>query len=116
MKISVSVFEAETKVEKKEYAPKFVRDLSDRKTTAGKSVTLECEVDAVPKADVKWFKDGIALRVTPNVYTEYNAENGNARLVIHEATQADAGAYRCVASNTIGSANTMGKITVEGMP
>lgn len=49
-----SVIREEERITKKEYAPFFTRDLSDRKVADGSPLTLECQVDGAPTPDIRW--------------------------------------------------------------
>ncbi|KAK6047554.1 immunoglobulin I-set domain protein, partial [Cooperia oncophora] len=109
---SVEVMEMEEVVEKKEYAPRFNPGLEDRTVNLGQSVHLSCTVDAIPKASIIWYKDGLPLRPGGR-FTIITAEDGTCSMEISETTEADEGAYRCVASNEHGTTNTSCLVTVK---
>jgi len=44
---------------------------------------------------------------------EYDEESGDCHLTIDEMQESDAGAYRCVASNPLGSTNTACNVGVK---
>ena len=84
----------------------------------GQSVTLWCEVEGKPLADVTWKKDGQALsnagRITisnPNA-----VERANSTLTVTNLTRADEGLYTCTVSNDGGTAtsgSSVGHLTVN---
>lgn len=63
------------------------------------TVSLECEVIAVPKPTVLWFKDGNLL--TSN--EEYQMTHENQLLHIDSVQQKHKGHYTCVISNSVGT-------------
>ncbi|VDL77330.1 unnamed protein product [Nippostrongylus brasiliensis] len=109
---SVEVVEMEEVVEKKEYAPRFNPGLEDKSVNVGQSVRLTCTVDAIPKASIVWYKDGLPLR-SGGRHNIIIAEDGTCTLDITETVEGDEGAYRCVASNEHGSINTSCMVTVK---
>ncbi|EYB87861.1 hypothetical protein Y032_0256g374 [Ancylostoma ceylanicum] len=109
---TVEVFEQEEIIEKNEYAPRFNPGLQDKTVSAGQSIRLSCTVDAVPKAGIVWYKDGLPLR-SGGRFTISASEDGTCTLDISDAVAGDEGAYRCVASNEHGSTNTSCSVTVK---
>ncbi|KJH44301.1 immunoglobulin I-set domain protein [Dictyocaulus viviparus] len=109
---SVEVIEKEEVIEKNEYAPRFNPGLEDKTVNAGQGVVLSCTVDAVPKAGVVWYKDGLPLR-SGGRFTITAQEDGICTLEIKETVAGDEGAYRCVASNEHGTINTGCVVTVK---
>ena len=114
---------------RKEYAPKFIEELSDCSKKIGQSLNLRCQVDGKPTPDVKWFKDGVVVRPQAgiklanhevwvmriaNSFRMDMSEDGWCSLTIDEVSDSDAGAYRCVAMNILGSCNTVSMVTVAG--
>ncbi|XP_023221211.1 hemicentin-1-like isoform X2 [Centruroides sculpturatus] len=63
------------------------------------TVSLECEVDAVPEPTIFWFKDGILLTTNE----EYEMTNRNQILHIDSVEQEHKGHYTCVISNAVGT-------------
>ncbi|KAK5975978.1 hypothetical protein GCK32_004118, partial [Trichostrongylus colubriformis] len=106
------VMEKEEVVEKNEYAPRFNPGLEDRTVNLGQSIHLTCTVDAIPKASIVWYKDGLPLR-SGGRFNIVTAEDGTCSLEISEAVEGDEGAYRCVASNEHGTINTGCMVTVK---
>lgn len=58
------------------------------------------------------FKDGIPVRPNANIRVEMT-EDGRCRLTIAEVKSTDEGAYRCLATNIIGSSNSAAFLTVS---
>lgn len=127
-----SVVREEEKLKRREYPPKFIRDLNDKKVPEGKEVTFECHVDGVPFPEIRWcandlffftdlflrnknlcrFKNGIPIKESDGVSIEL-LDDGTCRLTIAKATEGDMGAYRCVARNVHGSTNCACLLAVE---
>ncbi|CAD6189828.1 unnamed protein product [Caenorhabditis auriculariae] len=109
---SVEVAEHVEEEHRKEYAPKINPGLEDQTVNAGQPVRLFCKVDAIPRAGVVWYKDGLPLRADSRITMEYD-EEGNARLTINDTVENDIGAYRCVATNAHGTINTSCSVGVK---
>ncbi|VDN19931.1 unnamed protein product [Cylicostephanus goldi] len=107
-----TMLEQEEVVERKEYAPRFNPGLEDKTVNAGQSTRLSCKVDAVPKAGIVWYKDGLPIR-SGGRFNITLADDGTCTLDIRDAVEGDEGAYRCVASNEHGSTNTSCLLTVK---
>ncbi|VDL68966.1 unnamed protein product [Nippostrongylus brasiliensis] len=73
-------------VEKKEYAPRFNPGLEDKSVNVGQSVRLTCTVDAIPKASIVWYKDGLPLR-SGGRHNIIIAEDGTCTLDIAETVE-----------------------------
>lgn len=59
------------------------------------------------------FKDGAPIKASDRFIIQAT-EDGSYSLTIKDATTSDAGLYRCIAGNSLGSANTVGNVRVEG--
>ena len=62
----------------------------------GRTVTLTCNIAAIPDATVVWYKDGSPVPSGPSIST---TPDTNTQLTIASATPADSGMYQCVVSN-----------------
>lgn len=111
--LNVEIEEPEEVVEKKEHPPKFNPGLDDVSINAGEPLKLYCRVIAVPKATIMFYKDGLSLKSTDRIKIDYDEESGDCRLTIDSAEGNDAGAYRCVATNPLGSTNTSCQVGVK---
>ncbi|CAI9716215.1 titin-like [Octopus vulgaris] len=70
-------------------------------TKEEKTVTLECCITGYPEPDVKWFKDGNAIRTNYNF--TLRKKNDKYSLEIAAATEKDSGKYTVTAHNTEGT-------------
>lgn len=95
-------------------APEFIRPLRNQLASAGKSVTLECEIEGFPKPEVTWYKGSRELydsgkymmTVRGNVYT----------LTITDVFGEDADEYSCRASNRGGNKTSRCELTIKTAP
>uniref|UniRef100_A0A914I5C8 Muscle M-line assembly protein unc-89 n=1 Tax=Globodera rostochiensis TaxID=31243 RepID=A0A914I5C8_GLORO len=110
---NVEVEEVGQAKEKKEFAPRFNPGLTDQQLNAGDQLRLNCHVEAVPPATVQFYKDGVPMRALDRCTIDYSPETGDCTLTVQDATEADAGAYRCVAQNAHGSTNTACQVNVR---
>uniref|UniRef100_A0A3Q3ALP3 Hemicentin 1 n=1 Tax=Kryptolebias marmoratus TaxID=37003 RepID=A0A3Q3ALP3_KRYMA len=69
----------------------------------GKSVTLECESNAVPPPVITWFKNGRAVSESANLHIL--AEGQILEIKHSELQVSDTGQYVCMASNVAGQVN-----------
>jgi hypothetical protein len=72
---------------------------------------IECHVDANPKADIVWEYNGKPL---PSFAEVDNTFDGACRLKIPNFTSEHKGAYKCIATNIHGVADTIANLDVEG--
>nr|XP_016925317.1 limbic system-associated membrane protein [Drosophila suzukii]XP_036678074.1 limbic system-associated membrane protein [Drosophila suzukii] len=84
----------------------------------GKGVTLDCESEAFPKSINYWTRERGEIvppggKYSANV-TEIGGYRNSMRLHINPLTQAEFGAYRCVAKNSLG--DTDGTIKLYRIP
>lgn len=66
--------------------------------------------DARPTPDISWQKDGGELSSN-----RISFQNFQKRLKISDVNEADAGDYRCTATNRLGTAHHIIKVTVKGV-
>jgi len=72
---------------------------SQNKVPEGSLKIISCQTYCNPRAAYRWMKDGTYI-------TEYNSSVYSHR--IRNVTRADAGNYRCVAKNYLGSIRSEG--------
>ncbi|CAL2029366.1 unnamed protein product [Caenorhabditis brenneri] len=108
----VEVIEHVEEQKKKEYAPRINPPLEDKTVNGGQPIRLSCKVDAIPRASVVWYKDGLPIRADSRISIQYEGD-GTASLAINDSTEADIGAYRCVATNAHGTINTSCSVNVK---
>ena len=91
--------------------PVITSELDDVTVTSPEAVSLQCTVDlGNPKASVEWFKND--KPISSGRKYDVSCEDGVAKLVVKESEFCDAGAYRVVASNKLGSAQSQCSVTV----
>ncbi|XP_056592241.1 neurotrimin isoform X2 [Triplophysa dalaica] len=85
--------------------PPSVSDGRDVGMTLGQRGVLLCEADAVPQADIEWYRDD---RRIFNDLDGIEIEDAGAisKLTFFNVSETDYGNYTCVAINKLGSANT----------
>uniref|UniRef100_A0A8D3BEY8 Neural cell adhesion molecule L1 n=1 Tax=Scophthalmus maximus TaxID=52904 RepID=A0A8D3BEY8_SCOMX len=77
----------------------------------GETLELECIAEGLPTPDISWQKDGGEL---PSSRMSFH--NFKKTLMISDVNEADAGDYRCSATNNLGNAHHMIKVTVKAAP
>ncbi|XP_043916969.1 muscle, skeletal receptor tyrosine-protein kinase [Protopterus annectens] len=78
--------------------PKMTRSPTDVTALLGAKVVLPCSVMGNPKPSVSWLKDGVTVVQDNHIAI---LETGNLR--IRSIETEDAGQYRCVAKNSLGT-------------
>ncbi|XP_052503745.1 LOW QUALITY PROTEIN: hemicentin-2 [Budorcas taxicolor] len=76
------------------------------------SVTLECLASGVPSPDISWFKG----RQPVSAWNRAMVSTDGRVLLIEQAQLSDAGSYRCVASNVVGSTELQYSLRVNVPP
>ena len=74
--------------------------------TEGENVTLHCNATGYPFPTLSWTKDG--SDISNNSRISFSAEK--KQLAITKASRVDSGAYRCVASNSLGNDTSMAAV------
>ncbi|XP_045927875.1 neuronal cell adhesion molecule a isoform X5 [Micropterus dolomieu] len=77
----------------------------------GETLELECIADGLPTPEMSWQKDGGEL---PSSRMSFH--NFKKTLKISDVSEADAGDYRCTATNSLGTAHHIIKVTVKAAP
>uniref|UniRef100_A0A8C8DMY6 Ig-like domain-containing protein n=1 Tax=Oryzias sinensis TaxID=183150 RepID=A0A8C8DMY6_9TELE len=81
----------------------------------GGEVHLECQADGAPSPLLSWvLPDGST--VTPGTRSDRVIMSTNATLFISATLPSDRGVYRCVASNSAGSASASVRVHVSSLP
>ncbi|NWW99036.1 CDON protein, partial [Caloenas nicobarica] len=86
--------------------PSISRGLRDETVVAGATVHFWCEAGGTPTPTIAWFRDAALLRPSLRHLP------AGTRLRLRGVTAADAGVYQCVATNTLGSAHSAGRLRV----
>uniref|UniRef100_A0A3Q2Q487 Neural cell adhesion molecule L1 n=1 Tax=Fundulus heteroclitus TaxID=8078 RepID=A0A3Q2Q487_FUNHE len=84
---------------------------SNKMVLRGETLELECIAEGIPTPDISWQKDAGKL---PLGRTRF--QNFNKTLKISNVNEDDAGDYRCTATNKLGSAEHVIKVTVKAAP
>ncbi|XP_069012925.1 neuronal cell adhesion molecule a isoform X7 [Embiotoca jacksoni] len=84
---------------------------STKMVLRGETLELECIADGLPTPDISWQKDGAEL---PS--SRMSFQNFKKTLKISDVNEADGGDYRCIATNNLGTAYHMIKVTVKAAP
>lgn len=92
-------------------APKMLNVPKESKVIAGHNASINCQVNAIPKATIFWEVDGRSLKnlsSSPELKAKYNVENEEASsrqssvLTIYNAVESDSDTYSCIAENKAG--------------
>ncbi len=74
-------------------------------------VTLGCSAFGSPQPTISWYKDSLAVQLSTARVTLLDAGD----IVITALQASDAGAYYCVAQNSLGSVQSLtGHLTLAG--
>ncbi|XP_016767640.1 obscurin isoform X7 [Apis mellifera] len=92
--------------------PSFSKSLEDVKIVVGEPLKLEAQVVAFPNPEVQWFKNGIPLRQTKEMYF-INEPIGIIGLRIDSCRPEDAGTYSMTVSNSLGETTGTAKVEIE---
>ncbi|XP_046727924.1 obscurin [Silurus meridionalis] len=95
--------------------PCFELKLTDSVVKLGQTTKLVCSVTGIPKPVVTWNKDGIPLKDDQHhIISEGNS--GTCSLVLTSVSVDNAGQYLCYATNPMGNASTLAKLSVDVPP
>ena len=76
----------------------------------GQNVVFSCAVEGNPSPNVSWTKNGQGLNVATNSRLTASRANNNHNLTVTDVHRSDAGQYRCVANNSVGSSTSSAAI------
>ncbi|XP_060906102.1 myomesin-3 [Labrus mixtus] len=95
-------------------APDFPIPLRAHTVWEGMTVKLSCTVQGCPPPEVKWYKDGLPLRMSDQAWN-YSLQQkfGLNILEIRRCSPEDAGEYKVVAKSPLGEAMTFGTLVVN---
>ncbi|XP_005725271.1 neuronal cell adhesion molecule a isoform X9 [Pundamilia nyererei] len=109
--ISVTVLDSSPEGERR---PGFMLPLgttSTKMVLRGQTLELECIAEGLPTPDISWQKEGGEL---PSNRVSY--QNFKKTLKISDVNENDAGNFRCVATNNLGTVHHTIKVTVKAAP
>ena len=92
-------------------APVFELPLSDVTIVDGQKAVLECRINAMPRAEVTWFVDGVEIRQSED-FRMISTDDGWYRLIIEDTLVEDDGEYTVKAVNEAGSCISTAYLTV----
>ncbi|XP_029408233.2 vascular endothelial growth factor receptor 1 isoform X12 [Bactrocera dorsalis] len=78
----------------------------------GDALQLECKPDAIPAAEVHWYKDDVELNNSSYV----NILDDGSKLIIQYIKPEHEGVYKCVASNRLGSVEVSSAVKITNLP
>lgn len=93
-----------------ETPPKCIIPLSNVTAAAGTPVILQCLVSGKPNPTADWYKDGNHVTDSRCIIQEKTV--GHFNLLITNASQSDAGEYKCIIQNTAGCIETTALLKV----
>uniref|UniRef100_A0A8D8TG74 Muscle M-line assembly protein unc-89 n=1 Tax=Cacopsylla melanoneura TaxID=428564 RepID=A0A8D8TG74_9HEMI len=98
--------------------PKFKNKLGDGEDVnimVGQELKLAVGVEGIPKPDVKWLKDGKAVKETKDLAISYD-DSGVHYLTIEKANLKDSGTYSVTATNEQSTITDFTRVTVHAPP
>lgn len=94
-------------------APGFTIPLTIKNAKLNDTVVFECLPYGKPFPDIKWLKDGI--EIIPNNEIQFDSkQDGTQTLTLENVKFISEGYFRCVATNTHGTASTKAELKVHG--
>ncbi|CAL4122494.1 unnamed protein product [Meganyctiphanes norvegica] len=81
------------------YGPTIMHISSTQNVSEGGSITLECHVDASPKPEIEWVREGYEFKAKPVMHPDKNI----LYLEIKNASNIDTGVFECRAKNGVGT-------------
>lgn len=95
------------------HPPKFIIDMKSLTAVEGDSINFFCKVVGRPMPEIKWYKNGVELKLGPRISIDYD-EQGMCTLLIRNTTMEDVATFTCKAVNEIGEATTTAELILEG--
>ncbi|XP_054168063.1 obscurin-like [Oppia nitens] len=109
--------EAQITIKKKTSKPNFIKKLRDCEAKEGdQHMEFNVKVDGMPKPEIKWYREGLEIKERDGYKYVIDETNQSYSLIIIKVDSESAGTYKCEASNSEGSAQTSGLLTVNTPP
>ena len=106
---------AEKKTRETSQKPVFMGKLMNTALITDSSASMMVHVKGNPNPEVKFMKDGADLKEDARVVVNRDGgPNGTYEIIVKKVQTGDAGSYTCVASNSFGSEECVGTVTVKG--
>ncbi|CAM2700506.1 unnamed protein product [Rotaria socialis] len=93
--------------------PYLEKPLEDLHVKEGQSATFECIIPASFGSDVKWYKGTSEWAIKPSKFFKPKSDGTKHQLFILEAYAEDAGLYKCVVSNPVGTTASTATLKVD---
>ncbi|EJD74527.1 CAMK/MLCK protein kinase [Loa loa] len=95
------------------FLPRLLKNLEDVIGNVGdQSISLMCEIEALPQPVIQWFKDDKEICMKADKY-EAKYEGCIVKLNIKNVVNTDSGVYSIIATNALGSIRSEAKVSVE---
>ena len=91
--------------------PSFTKKLNDRKIMAGYNGVLTASLQGHPKPKLRWYRGKVEIIDNPKYKTTFS--QGIVQLEIRRARPGDAGVYRLVAENGMGTDECEATVVVK---
>ena len=87
-----------------ELAPRITKKPSLEQEDNGNRLVINCEIQASPEPDIKWYKDSSPLNENSRIKSSIDVKNNfyHIFLDIDNLTSDDSGAYKVTAKNKFG--------------
>ena len=85
--------------------------LQNKNVNQSEPVVFEARVESQPEAIIKWYRDDVIIRSSPDYEITY--DNGLCRLAIAETFPEDSGVFKVIATNADGSDTTQATLQVQ---
>ncbi|XP_033111500.1 titin-like [Anneissia japonica] len=91
---------------------KIIKRLDDVETLLGNVVTLHCQIESYPEAEIQWYRNGTLLS-KDDKYEMLQNDHGIAELHIKSVEEEDDTEFECRATNSVGKVSTYCEVIIE---
>ncbi|RWS25342.1 Muscle M-line assembly protein unc-89-like protein [Leptotrombidium deliense] len=96
--------------------PVFTQKLKNITANPKDEVRMKVKYNGFPEPEIKWYKDGVEIFPDRKRIRIIEEEPFSATLIISSCDLSDVGTYKCVATNSSGTASTESKLMVSSKP